>query len=70
MKLHINGNPKEVAETSLPLDTYLLQYEGITPDASGIAVAINGQVVPRGQWASRTLAEGDRLEVVRAFQGG
>jgi sulfur carrier protein len=39
-------------------------------DRKGIAAAINGEVVPRAAWASRMLAEQDRLIVIRATQGG
>lgn len=36
----------------------------------GVAVAINEEVVPRGEWAARRLAAGDVVEVVTAVQGG
>lgn len=36
----------------------------------GIAVARNGSVVPRSAWAAVRLADGDRVEVLRATQGG
>jgi sulfur carrier protein len=36
----------------------------------GIAAAVNGEVVPRGSWESRMLAEKDRVIVIRATQGG
>jgi sulfur carrier protein len=36
----------------------------------GIAVALDREVVPRGQWESTTLGDGARLEVVHAVQGG
>jgi sulfur carrier protein len=48
----------------------LLRQLGIDPDTSGVAVAVNDQVVQRPQWAMRRLAPGDRVEVVRAVQGG
>jgi sulfur carrier protein len=35
-----------------------------------VAVAVNDQVVRRPDWAVRRLAPGDRVEVVRAIQGG
>jgi sulfur carrier protein len=37
---------------------------------SGIAVAVNGEVVPRGSWPDTRLTDGDRVEVVTAMQGG
>ncbi len=36
----------------------------------GVAVAHNSEVVPRAQWASRPLADGDAVELVTAVQGG
>jgi sulfur carrier protein len=39
-------------------------------DARGVAVAVDGEVVPRAQWASFTLAEDTRVEVLTAMQGG
>lgn len=38
--------------------------------ALGVAVARNGEVVPRGQWATTVLADHDQLEIVRPVQGG
>jgi sulfur carrier protein len=43
---------------------------GIDPEASGVAVALNSEVVTRRRWSETTLTEGDRLEVIRATQGG
>jgi sulfur carrier protein len=36
----------------------------------GVAVAVDGEVVPRAEWESRALSEGENVEVVRAVQGG
>ncbi len=38
--------------------------------ASGTAVAVNGEVVPRSQWSGRRLADGDAVEVLTAVPGG
>jgi sulfur carrier protein len=40
------------------------------PDARGVAVAVDGEVVPRTGWSSFTVAEGARVEVLTAMQGG
>lgn len=40
------------------------------PDGRGVAVAIDGEVVPRGAWADTPLHDGARLEVLAAVQGG
>jgi sulfur carrier protein len=36
----------------------------------GVAVAVDAEVVPRGEWAETTLHEGARVEILRAIQGG
>jgi sulfur carrier protein len=36
----------------------------------GVAVAIDGEVVPRSRWGSRTIAAGARVEIVSAAAGG
>jgi sulfur carrier protein len=36
----------------------------------GVAVAVNEEVVPRSSWETATLASGDRVEILRAAQGG
>ncbi len=36
----------------------------------GVAVAVNGEIVPRRQWREREVCNGDDIEIVRAVQGG
>jgi sulfur carrier protein len=43
---------------------------GLTPDARGVAVAVDGQVVPRAEWQLFTLGEDSSVEVLTAMQGG
>jgi sulfur carrier protein len=43
---------------------------GGDPRRPGVAVAVNGEVVRRGDWPGRTLVGGDRVEVLNAVQGG
>jgi sulfur carrier protein len=40
------------------------------PAARGVAVALNGAVVPRTDWPRTPLADGDEVEVLTAAQGG
>ena len=42
----------------------------LTAAATGVAVAVNDTVVPRGAWASTVLDDRDRVEVLTAVQGG
>jgi sulfur carrier protein len=48
----------------------LLAEVGIPSDQTGIAVAVNWELVPRSQWEECLLKEGDRVEVITARQGG
>lgn len=48
----------------------LLEQLGYGNDRRGIAVALNGQVVPRSAWGERKLQVGDEIEIVGAVQGG
>jgi sulfur carrier protein len=66
MKLLVNGDRRDVAEGATVAD---LVSEMETPP-SGVAVAVNGEVVPRAGWEEALLTEGDRVEVLSAIGGG
>lgn len=68
MKLQVNGKEIETAP-DLSLGDLLKQYLE-SGKLDGIAVAVNGEVVPKGSWGERTLQADDRLEIIRAVQGG
>jgi sulfur carrier protein len=40
------------------------------PDGRGVAVALDGEVVPRREWAITEIRDGQQVEVLRAVQGG
>ncbi|MDE0117599.1 MAG: sulfur carrier protein ThiS [bacterium] len=42
----------------------------LAPDQRGVAVAVNREIVPRSRWGQAPLAEGDRVEILEAAQGG
>ena len=68
MEILLNGMAREIAEgTSV---AQLVLELGGREDGRGVAVAIEAEVVPRSAWASTTLDEGDRVEVLVAVQGG
>jgi sulfur carrier protein len=48
----------------------LLAEREIAPNGRGVAVALNGAVVPRARWETTALTAGDTVEIVRAMQGG
>ena len=68
MTVVVNGEPAEVdaGETVAGL----LAVLGHPPSGAGIAVAVNGEVVPRSAWPTTGLGDRDRLEVLGAAQGG
>jgi sulfur carrier protein len=66
MDIVINGERREVgAGVSLAGAVAL-----VTAAATGVAAAVNGDVVRRGAWESTRLGAGDEVEVVTAVQGG
>jgi sulfur carrier protein len=68
MTVLVNGVPTELAPGTTVAAA--LAALGHPPSATGIAVALNGEVVPKGAWATTTLGEHDRVEVLGAAQGG
>lgn len=50
--------------------TAIMAGQGIDPAARGIAVALNGEVLPRARWADTVLVPGDKIEIVKVLQGG
>lgn len=68
MEITVNGETKNYNDGATVAD--LLAGLDIAADASGVAVAVNHAVVPRGQWESVTLNAGDNVEIIQAVQGG
>ncbi|MFF2776316.1 sulfur carrier protein ThiS [Streptomyces sp. NPDC058052] len=66
MNVSVNGEPRALAA---PVSLASL-VAGLTTAPSGVAAAVNETVVPRGEWATTLLADGDRVEVLTAVQGG
>ncbi len=65
----VNGEDRDVpAGYAL---TSVLRDLDVHPDyASGVAVAVNSEVIPREQWGDVVLDDGDTVEVIQAQQGG
>jgi sulfur carrier protein len=66
MKVMINGSPCDLPAGA----TVAFAVETLTSAVAGVAVALNDEVVRRGEWASTALGENDRVEVLTAVQGG
>ncbi|MBQ1026884.1 sulfur carrier protein ThiS [Micromonospora sp. C95] len=66
MELTVNG-----AGRSLPDGLTVAELvRDVTGQQRGVAVAVNGEVVPRTGWPATVLRGGDRVEVLSAAQGG
>lgn len=67
--LYVNGETTALPHPT-PTVAALLADLGYAPDAPGVAVAVNEDLVPRSQWPTHQLHPNDRVEVVTARQGG
>ncbi|HEX3433844.1 MAG TPA: sulfur carrier protein ThiS [Solirubrobacteraceae bacterium] len=66
--ISVNGQQSDV-RAGEPVAAVLAQLQ-LPADARGVAVAVDGEVVPRAQWQSFALSEHARVEVLTAMQGG
>jgi sulfur carrier protein len=68
VRVVLNGEATELADGA----TVRVAVEALDLPAAarGVAVAVDAEVVPRGQWDEHELADGARIEVLRAIQGG
>ncbi len=64
--VRVNGSDQTLDDGSTVLDA----VSSLTAAPHGVAVALDGTVVPRSQWHATPLAPGAQLEVVTAVQGG
>jgi sulfur carrier protein len=68
MKVVLNGESTELRDGATV--EAALETLDLAGGSRGVAVAVDAEVVPRGQWADTTLHEGARVEILRAIQGG
>jgi sulfur carrier protein len=66
-QIRINGADEPLLAGTLAA---LLEEKAVDVAQRGIAVALNGAVVPRAAWPQTPLKPGDNVEIVRARQGG
>jgi len=65
--IKVNGQDEPLAAATLAA---LLEEKAVDTEQRGIAVALNGAVVPRAAWPQTPLRPGDNVEIVRALKGG
>lgn len=66
MKVIVNGEARELPEGTSVAEVVAI----VTTAASGVAAALNDEVVRRSEWDATTVRDADRLEVLTAVQGG
>jgi sulfur carrier protein len=65
MRVIVNGEPREIAASSVDALLSELEYEG-----THFAIALNYDVLPKGRWAETALQAGDEIEIITPRQGG
>lgn len=68
MDITVNGTSQTV-QTGTTISQLIRETDGVE-DRNGIAVAINDEVVPRSDWDTHQVSDGDRIEIIQAVQGG
>ncbi|MGM0557569.1 MAG: sulfur carrier protein ThiS [Myxococcota bacterium] len=68
MELSINGEQKRFDEDEFSVEALLEALD--IEQRRGVAIAVNDGVVPRSKWSDYDLEDGDRLEIIKATQGG
>jgi sulfur carrier protein len=68
MRVVLNGEPRDLRDGATVADA--VDASGAPESRAGVAVAVDGEVVPRGRWDGQALAEGQQIEVLQAVQGG
>ena len=63
----VNGEPVALSGEGIRA---LLAEKGIDETQGGVAIAINGEVVPRGDWDQTPLKSNDKIEIVHIVRGG
>jgi sulfur carrier protein len=67
--VHLNGEQRDDLRDGATV-AEAVALAGVEPDARGVAVAVDREVVPRSAWDETTLTPGARVEVLTAIQGG
>lgn len=68
MRITVNGAPRDLQEGASVMDA--VTRFGPERHDTGVAVALNGEVVPKARWSEQELTEDDHVEVLVAIGGG
>ena len=68
MRVILNGEQHDLRDGATVIDA--VDASGAPGSRAGVAVAVDGEVVPRSEWTDHALSEGQQVEVLQAVQGG
>ncbi len=68
MRVVLNGEQRDLRDGATVTDA--VDASGAPDPHAGVAVAVDGEVVPQSGWSDHKLAEGQHVEVLQAVQGG
>jgi thiazole synthase len=68
MTVELNGSRVELPDGATVATA--IELSGAAPEGRGVAVAVDGEVVPRSEWEATSLSDGKSVEVLAAIQGG
>ncbi len=68
MRVVLNGEPHDLRDGATVVDA--VEASGAPESHDGVAVAVEGEVVPRSRWSEYALADGQVVEILQAVQGG
>lgn len=66
MKITLNGQIKNINNET----TLLELINSLNQNTTGVAIAVNADVIPKSQWAKLEINENDKLEILSIAQGG
>jgi sulfur carrier protein len=67
VNVRVNGEPHALQDGATVAEVVHALVESAE---RGVAVALDGEVVPRSVWSQTRLTDGQHVEVLRAVQGG
>jgi len=70
VKLTVNGDVRELPDGATVAELVRKSAGVEQRGARGTAVAVDAEVIPRSAWESTALRDGQRVELLRAIQGG
>ena len=64
----LNGQSTALPDGATAADA--VRATGVEEEGRGVALALDGHVVPRARWKDTPLTDGEQVEILHAVQGG